>query len=128
MNRSRPQRDQSSFAPPVRSRRTVSSGEDEKGKGRAAMPPSPMVIGGRDFTLSELFAWHPAHLAGLIVKYQEMRQTWRSADEAVVRQVAALERELKSLKRELAGARAELQHQSKAAKGQEFVKTGHRAA
>jgi hypothetical protein len=83
-----------------------------------------MVIGGDDFTLTELLTWHPAHLAGLILKYQETRKWWQRADSSVATYVAALESELRATQRELEGAKVELRLRRNAAK----VRAERRAA
>lgn len=69
-----------------------------------------MVIGGHDFTREQLFEWHPAHLVGLVLKYQETRRHWAIADQVVANQVEALEAELRAVKRERDGLKAELKH------------------
>ena len=79
----------------------------------------PTVIGGADFTLSELLTWHPANLAGLILDYQKVRTWWTRADSACGTYVRALEAELRATKRELEGARVELKLRRQAAKTRE---------
>lgn len=74
------------------------------------------IIGGQDFTLTELLTWHPAHLAGLILKYQETRKWWHRADGSVASYIAALEAELRTTQRELEGAKTELKLRRQAAK------------
>jgi len=80
------------------------------------MAHKQMVIGGQDFTLTELLTWHPAHLAGLVLKYQETRKWWQRADSTVGTYVQAMEAELKAAQRELEGARTELKLRRNAAK------------
>jgi len=74
------------------------------------------IIGGQDFTLTELLTWHPAHLAGMILKYQETRKWWQRADSSVATYVAALESELRATQREIEGAKVELRLRRNAAK------------
>lgn len=67
-----------------------------------------MVIGGHDFTREQLFTWHPVHLVGLILKYQETRRHWAMVDQLLGDRLEALETEVRALRRERDGLKAEL--------------------
>lgn len=69
-----------------------------------------MVIGGHDFTREQLFKWHPVHLVGLVLKYQETRRHWAQVDELLANRIEALEGELRATRRERDGLKAELKH------------------
>jgi hypothetical protein len=69
------------------------------------------VIGGREYTLSELQGWDLDQLSRLIIEYQETRRAWLRADEAIAASMATLATELAAAKSELGRARDELRRQ-----------------